>query len=147
MAFKHTLIALLCLAFLSWGNATKPTNPDDIKGYWYTSNREAVVEIYSRGDVYYGRIISLAKPLDKKGNPKTDRRNKDPELRDRPLIGLNTVYDLKYDASKKHWEGKVYIPLTGMEVEAIITLKDVSTMIIHGSKGGLKKSQTWERFK
>jgi uncharacterized protein (DUF2147 family) len=105
------------------------------------------VEIYEKDGLCYGKIISLSQPLDKKGEIKRDHRNKDVRLKNRPLIGINTVYNFKYHPSEQRWWGLIYIPLTGMEVEAIITLKNLNTMHIKGFMGSLRKTQVWTRAK
>ncbi len=142
---RFILLTIVPLFLFSAGNKERPVHANDIKGLWFTNEKEALVEVYENNLQYYGKVLSLAQPFDKKGHPKKDHRNKDPRLKERSLIGINTLYDLKYNAARQQWEGKVYIPLTGMEVDAVITLEDHNTMHIRGSFGGVRKTQVWVR--
>ncbi len=140
-------IKIIPLAFILSASTTIPVQRDDIKGIWVTTDSEAIVEVYKKNELYYGRVRWLSKPNDKHGNPKRDHRNKDPHLKNRPLLGMNTLYNLKFDAGKQQWEGKVYVPLVGLEVRAVVNLKDKNTMRIRGYYGGMRKTQIWTRVK
>ncbi len=144
--FRLILYSLFCLRFIGSGNLLT-TDQNGIVGFWNTDDDEALVQVFQNEGLYFGKVITLARPLDSKGNPKKDRHNKEPGLRDRTLVGIHTLYDLKFDQSEQSWKGKVYIPSVGFSANVIITLKDKNTMNVRGYLGKLTKTQVWKRVR
>lgn len=144
--FRLLLYPLFCLTFIITGNRTN-VDQNGIVGFWNTDDNEALVQVFQNEGLYFGKVIMLARPLDNKGNPKKDRHNKEPGLRDRTLVGIHTLYDLKFDQAEQNWKGKVYIPSVGFSANAIITLKDKNTMFVRGYLGKLTKTQVWKRVR
>lgn len=144
--FRLLLYPLFCLSIVFGGNLTT-ADQNGIVGFWNTDNDEALVQVFQKEELYFGKVITLARPLDSKGNPKKDRHNKEPALRDRPLVGIHTLYDLKFDQAEQSWKGKVYIPSVGFSANVVITLKDKNTMYVRGYLGRLTKTQVWKRVR
>lgn len=144
--FRLLLYPLFYLSFIISGN---PANVDQngIVGFWNTDDDEALVQVFQNEELYFGKVIMLSRPLDSKGNPKKDRHNQEPGLRDRTLVGIHTLYDLRFDQAEQNWKGKVYIPSVGFSANAVITLKDKNTMYVRGYLGKLTKTQVWKRVK
>ena len=78
----------------------------DPTGVWLVEGKVAV-ELFPCPDGLCGRIVGLAEPRDDHGQPKHDRRNPDPALRERPLCGLGVLSGLR-PVGPGHWEGGVF---------------------------------------
>jgi uncharacterized protein (DUF2147 family) len=76
-------------------------------GVWRMSNGKVTVRVVNCGPNLCGTIIALAKPLDKHGRPKVDKDNPNPALRNRPVIGLRILNDMR-PAGDNRWEGSIY---------------------------------------
>jgi uncharacterized protein (DUF2147 family) len=121
-------------------------NPDAILGVWRNSNNRAHIEIYRQGSRYYGKILWLKNQVDEYGKPKIDKRNPEPELRSRTLIGLVTLRDLEFDDGE--WSGGyIYNPGDGKEYNAFISLIDNNTIAVRGYVGIslFGKTDVWSR--
>ncbi|HLU62560.1 MAG TPA: DUF2147 domain-containing protein [Gammaproteobacteria bacterium] len=106
------LLALLLLP------AAQAQEPDDILGIWATERAEAHVEIFKRDDRYHGRITWLKEPFYPEGDaeagqPRRDRENEDPELREREIIGLEIVNGFRYVGKGRWTDGTIYDPENG----------------------------------
>ena len=103
-------------------------NPSDILGYWYNQEKTAKIKIFTvilNDQRYYvGKIVWLKKP-NINGKPKIDQRNPDEEKRNRPIMNLNILNDLKWDSEDKKWvDGKVYDPVIGSTYNCYASLVD-----------------------
>lgn len=103
-------------------------NPSDILGYWYNQEKTAKIKIFSvvikEQRYYVGKIVWLKKP-NINGKPKIDQRNPDEEKRNRPIMNLNILNDLKWDSEDKKWvDGKVYDPVIGSTYNCYASLVD-----------------------
>jgi uncharacterized protein (DUF2147 family) len=94
------------------------------------SNGKVTVKVSPCGDNLCGKIIDLAKPLDKNGNPKIDKENPDPALRSRPVIGLSLLQNMR-PAGEGQWEGAIYNPDDGRTYDAKMTI-DGNVMKVKG---------------
>lgn len=101
MATRHLALPALLLALLA-GRAEAA----DPRGVWLVENKVAV-EIFPCTEGLCGRIVGLADPRDRSGQPKHDRRNPDPALRQRPLCGLGVLSGLR-PAGPDRWEGGTF---------------------------------------
>jgi uncharacterized protein (DUF2147 family) len=141
--FAIAASAIFCLA------AATPASAGDPRGNWMTENGKAKIAIVSCGGNLCGNIVALTEPNDPAtGKPKTDRNNADAAKRDRPLVGVQIVIDMKPDAADK-WTGQVYNAEDGKTYSGSITLVNASTLTLQGcALGGLIcKNQTWTRTK
>ncbi len=95
----------------------KTINPDEaakanlICGKWQSSEKNLTVEVYPYKNTFKAKIIwfsggvSKTKPME----TITDIKNPNSALRNRKVLGLNVVENLKYNASSNSWEGgKIY---------------------------------------
>jgi uncharacterized protein (DUF2147 family) len=124
------------------------SNPDAIVGIWKNSTGKGHIQIYKNNSRYYGRIIWLKDSNDTNGKPKMDRKNSDPSLRQKPLLGLLMLRDFEYDDGE--WtNGRIYNPSDGKQYKAYMKLEDTNTLIVHGYIGfsWIGKSDTWTRVK
>src|SRR5215217_2150749 len=85
---------------------------DDILGKWISANKEGQIEIYKKGDKYFGKLAWIKEPNDDKGKPKLDVKNPNASLRSRTLLGLEILKDFNFDDNQ--WaDGTIYDPQTG----------------------------------
>ena len=108
---RWLIALLLCLpmALRAQGAA------DDIVGDWLVASRDAVVRIAERNGVYDGTLVWLLHDkygiedgAARYGHPVLDEHNPDPALRNRPLLGLTILTNLKYDGAGNWDHGHVY---------------------------------------
>ncbi len=112
---------VLCVVALAAGAAEDPG--DAILGLWLTApgeNGQARVEITRNGDHYDGRIVWLEQPDfppddpdGMAGKPKVDRENPDPDLRARPILGLEMVRGFEWAGDQSWSGGTIYDPESG----------------------------------
>jgi uncharacterized protein (DUF2147 family) len=148
--FVVAVRVILAFNVLVQGATAGAGTADDITGEWQTGNGDAVVKVFEKNGMYYGKVISLSQPLDKHGQPKRDRKNTNPELRNRPQLGMLVLYGLKFNAKQNCWDkGKVYVPSLGKEANVIVTLETNDTLRIRGFLGNEKlgHTQLWTRKK
>lgn len=119
-----------------------------IVGRWANATGEAHIDIFKKGDKYFGKIVWLKNPKDEKGKVKTDYKNPEPALTSRPVLGLEILKDFKYEEGK--WKGgKIYDPKTGKTYSCTITPKGTNLISIRGYIGIslIGRSETWKRVK
>jgi len=96
--------SLLCLLLA----APAAAQDDPAFGFWRTESGAAVVAVAPCGAQACGTIVSLAEPTFADGAPKTDRRNPDPALRDRPVCGMALMGGFDRDAPGVWSGGEIY---------------------------------------
>lgn len=116
---------------------------EKIEGFWLTGERNSKIEIYQKGDRYFGKVVWLDQSTDKKGNPVTDRNNPDKNLRNRQLIGIDMLEDLQYRNGK--WHGKIYAPKRGLTMDVVIVAKEKDKLELNISYQGFTRQQIWTR--
>jgi uncharacterized protein (DUF2147 family) len=119
------------------GAETTPT------GTWIMNNGKVTVEVANCGANYCGTIVAMAKPLDKKGRPKVDKHNPNPSLRNRPVIGLRILNNMK-PAGTDRWEGTIYNADDGRTYSSTMKLSGKS-MKVKGCVLFVCKSMTFNR--
>jgi uncharacterized protein (DUF2147 family) len=138
------LFSLIALCLLVWAAFT----PDDILGVWKNGTGKGHIQIFKSNGKYYGKIIWLKDANDETGQPKKDRKNPEPSLRNRPLVGLMMLRGFRYD--DEEWTGGlVYNPSDGNEYKAYIKMKDRNTLTVRGYVGFsiFGKTDTWTRVR
>jgi hypothetical protein len=118
-------------------------NADDIIGKYHLPNN-LDVEFFKENGTYSGKIIALNGYED--GRTK-DSKNSDSSLKNRDLLGLIIIKNLKFDPEKKEWvDGEMYGPDKGIHVNLEVTeLKDDKITVI-GSKFLFWKTLTWKKI-
>jgi uncharacterized protein (DUF2147 family) len=90
--------------------------PSDILGSWKTAGGDSRLEFFRCGEKICGKIVWLKEPayLDKKDGPvgttKVDRKNPNPALRKRPILGLQVMKGLKAKGNNRWGMGPATIP-------------------------------------
>jgi uncharacterized protein (DUF2147 family) len=136
---RQTCLLLLALAILFPVRPAHASERDAIVGSWNTEEHDAVIAIFKCGGKYCGRIKWIREPNytaednnGKSGLPKVDNRNPNPDLRDRPLVGLEMMYDFAY-AGRNIWKGgRIYSPDNGKTYSGTITLISPDALHLRG---------------
>ena len=120
----------------------------EICGKWLEEQKKSHIEIYkTQEDIYEGKIVWLAEPLDENGNLKKDKENPDPKLREQPLNGLIIIKDLKYLNDNEWGDGEIYDARSGKTYSLNATLKDENKLFMRGYIGFsfIGKTTSWTR--
>ena len=89
----------------------KAQKADDIIGKYRMPN-DLDIEIFKKGDKYYGKVIALNNW--ENGQTK-DYKNPDESKRNEPLLGKVIITGLEFDREEKEWvNGTLYGPDKGM---------------------------------
>jgi uncharacterized protein (DUF2147 family) len=124
-------------------------NAPCIAGTWVNDDATARILIYpAKGGQYAGKVIWLKEP-NYHGKPKTDYRNPDQKLRNRPIIGLVVLKGFKGDSGTTFDGGTIYDPKNGKTYDCKITCRDGGkTLSIRGYIGisMIGRSTTWSRL-
>lgn len=145
---KNFIVTSLTLLSLCFSGIAQEFKADDILGQWYTEEGKSVVEIFKKGDKYFGKILWLKEPNDKNGKPLKDTKNPDEKLRSRTIKGITFMFDFEFDDDE--WEdGKVYDPESGNTYSGTITLESKDIMNLRGYVGFsmFGRTSTWVRKK
>lgn len=115
---------------------------DPILGKWENPSGEGRIEIYKKGEKFYGKLYWVKHP-DKK-----DEKNPDPAQRSRKIQGLEILNGFVKD-SKTYVDGTIYDPKSGKTYSCKMTLKGDDKLDIRGYIGIslLGRSETWKRIK
>ncbi len=112
-------------------------------GVWKLNSGKVTVRIMPCGASLCGAIVGLAKPLDKKGRPKVDKENPNESLRNRPLIGLPILANMK-PAGENIWQGTIYNADDGRTYSSYMKLSGHS-MKVKGCVGPFCKTMVFVR--
>ena len=106
---RAALLLSTLLALVGPGGKASAAVP---QGVWMVDGR-AALQIYDCNGLMCGRLRWLDTPRDARGEPKRDKNNPDPTLRQRGLCGLTLLWDLR-PAGPDRWEGgHFYNPESG----------------------------------
>jgi uncharacterized protein (DUF2147 family) len=124
---------------------TQTAERSDFTGVWLTDKGDGAAEIRPCGEGLCGYIYSILAVPDP-SLPARDNRNEKPELRKRPLCGLQIMGGLKKVSSDAFGDGWVYDPETGKQYSVEITLSG-STLAVRGYIGTklMGKTVQWSR--
>jgi len=101
-----TKVIFILICFLAARNHSYAQGaPDRIIGLYWSPKKDAKIEIYKKGDRFFGRSVWLAAP-------KKDIANPDKLLRQRDVLGVDLLTNFRYDA-EDYTGGKVYDPANG----------------------------------
>jgi uncharacterized protein (DUF2147 family) len=112
-------------------------------GIWKLDSGKVTVQIAPCGPNLCGAIVGLAKPLNKKGEPKLDKKNPNEALRNRPLIGLTILANMKPSGENK-WKGTIYNADDGRTYSSYMKLSG-SNMNVKGCVGPFCKTMVFIR--
>ncbi len=144
------LSAALCVAWaLAAISATAAARSLD--GRWLTQEGRAIVEIApckGGGKAHCGAIVWVKDPISPDtGKPRRDIHNPDESLQRRPIIGLQSLWNIVPN-TEGTWNAVSYDPRNGEEHEITMTPNaDGSKVVLKGcGLGGLIcRSQVWTK--
>jgi len=138
----------LLVLFSTLSLFAKAQNKDAILGKWINSTGEAHLEIFKRGDKYFGKLVWIKEPKGTEGVVKTDLKNPDPSLRTKPILGMEILKNFVYDDGK--WtDGSIYDPKSGKTYSCNMTIKENGQLNMRGYIGIslIGRSEVWKRVK
>lgn len=151
------LLILLTSVVLAGPSMALGADEDAIVGTWLTAEAEdgrAHVQIVKDGDSYRGTIVWLELPTYPEDDPggmpgqtRIDRENPDPDLRDRPILGLEIVSGFEPTGDGRWGNGTIYDPANGKTYKCKAKLSDPDTLKVRGFIGVslLGRTEVWTR--
>lgn len=144
-AFWRALVAgTMMLASSSFAQASG--GPD---GIWYTKGEESIIKVHpcsADAGSLCGTLVWLKEPNDASGSPKVDKLNKDPAKKNRPMLGLDILLNMK--TADDHLKGKAYNPEDGKLYDITFKVKDDETADLRGCVlGFLCQTEVFTRAK
>ncbi len=119
-----------------------------ITGVWFSGEKNSKIEItQDENGLFVGHIIWLEEPNTKDGKPKTDLKNPEVKLQNKPMVGLQVISELKYDGKDKYSNGKIYDPQAGKTYSVRAEILNNSTLSLRGYIGIplAGRTDTWTR--
>jgi uncharacterized protein (DUF2147 family) len=123
---------------------------EQITGIWLTAEKDGKIKVYKKGNKYYGKIIWINESVGPDGKTKLDVNNPDPNKRSRPIVGMNIVEGLEWDAEAQEWnEGEIYDPQSGSTYSVYAEMINENRLFIKGYIGFslLGRSTEWTRIR
>ena len=115
--------------------------PIDILGSWKPDGRDSKLELFRCGEKICGKIVWLKVPnyIDSEDGPvgttKVDRKNPDPALRNRPILGLQVIKGLTAKGNNRWENGTCYDPETGKSYKCKMRLASPDRLELRGYIG------------
>ncbi|HEX8533781.1 MAG TPA: DUF2147 domain-containing protein [Allosphingosinicella sp.] len=136
MTMRHILLVLALFA------APAAAQAADVTGNWLTGDKSALVVIARCGEALCGTIAKVL--IERPGYPKTDVRNPDPKLRNRPIEGLRILSGFSRRGDK--WEGgRIYDPRSGKSYASKMALNSDGSLNVSGCIPIFCKTVRWTR--
>ncbi|WP_207425581.1 DUF2147 domain-containing protein [Pedobacter sp. SYSU D00535] len=138
-------LATVLLLFTALGVAAQ--SADAVLGKWQSGHGSGRIQIYKKGDKYFGKLIWLKEPRDENGRPKVDINNPNEKLRGQPIVGLEVLRNFQYRGNGVWSGGSVYDPKSGNTYNCQMALDGPDKLDIRAFFGItlLGKTETWTR--
>ena len=116
-------------------------------GQWYAEGGAAEVAVEPCGPELCGRVVWLRSPLEDDGCDLRDRKNPDPALRQRPVVGLEILRGLTARPDGTWTGGHIYDPSSGNTYTCHLALDGEDRLRLRGYLGIplLGRTATWIR--
>lgn len=131
-----TITLLLAAAAAAFGAGS-----GDETGIWKTEGGDSLLEVFRCGDKICGTIVWLKVPkyVDRQDGPvgkvKTDRKNPDPSLRNRPILGLQVMKGFTVKGVNRWVRGTCYNPENGKSYKSKMYLASPNRLEVRGYIG------------
>lgn len=140
---------LLSCIFLTFSSGALAQQSDKILGTWLTEDKDGKIEVFKKGDQYFGKIIWIKNNTNKDGSsPKLDINNPDEDKRSTPIIGTIILKKLEWDSDDQEWDdGEIYDPKSGNTYDVYAKLESENRLYLKGYIGIslLGRSTYWTR--
>ena len=146
-AFAIFRVASLAIVALGGFDASA-AGPADVVGVWLNPKGTTRVRISPCGSALCGNIVWMQIPNNPQtGEPLTDRNNPDPANRNRPILGLQIITDLKPGHAAGEWTARLYSPNDGTTHDASFLMDGPNSIKMEGCMmaGLVCRSQAWTR--
>ncbi|MEB0262822.1 MULTISPECIES: DUF2147 domain-containing protein [unclassified Mucilaginibacter] len=104
-----------------------------ICGKWESQAKTLRILVYTENSEFKAKVIWFS---DTEGKPMgywKDKKNPDPKLRNRTILGMSILRDLKYNSDKGTWEnGMVYDSKHGKEWNASASIEKSGLLKVRG---------------
>ncbi|KAF0178599.1 MAG: sterol desaturase family protein [Hyphomonadaceae bacterium] len=142
--------ALLVGALLLGGAATdaRAEATQSIAGDWATRGFGSLVRFSAcqgAPDTLCGRIIWLWEIADERARPRNDRRNPDPALRNRSLVGVEIIRGMRETSPGVWTGGSLYNPDDGRTYTGEIRLRNGALVLKGCALNIVCQTQTWRK--
>ena len=117
------LITLFLIIIPFIFNTVVYSQKTSIEGAWANSLGTEKIEIYRKGDHYFGKIIWLKDSVDKEQHSLKDVHNPDETQKNKPLIGLELLKNLEPAGPNVWRNGTFYDPGSGRTYNCQIALR------------------------
>jgi uncharacterized protein (DUF2147 family) len=113
----------------------------DVVGSWTTDGGDSRLELFRCGEKICGKVVWLKEPNYSKskdgpvGTTKVDRKNPNPALRSRPILGLQVMKGLTPKGANRWGNGTCYDPETGKSYKCKMHLASPSRLELRGYIG------------
>ena len=113
----------------------------DILGPWKSDGGDSRLELFKCGERICGKIVWLKVPnyIDRTDGPvgktKVDRKNPNPALRNRPIIGLQVIKGFTPTGINRWGSGTCYNPETGKSYKCTMKLASPNRLKLRGYIG------------
>ena len=145
---KFPLMMLKTFVFILLSSITLlAQNADVVLGVWKNGEGTGMVQIYKKGDKYFGKIVWLKVVNDPDGTPRKDLNNPEEKLRTRPIKGLENLTGFAFKGDNKWEDGSIYDPKTGNNYSSTMKLVDENTLEVRGFIGVslFGRTDVWKR--
>lgn len=126
----------------------------DIAGTWLTEGGASKIRLepcaQAGAGALCGKLVWLREPNDPKtGGPVTDRRNPDPALKGRALLGVVLISGIKPGEEAGEWTARAYNADDGKTYDVTLKLQEDGNLELEGcGLGGIVcQGETWTRTK
>lgn len=115
---------------------------DQIVGTYWSPKKDGKIEIYKKGNKYFGKIKEGKNPQRK------DFKNPDASLRERLVVGLEFLTDFVFNGDNSWTDGKIYDPESGKTYSCNMSLDDKNNLKVRGYIGVslLGRTEVFERI-
>ncbi|MCU0467371.1 MAG: DUF2147 domain-containing protein [Arcicella sp.] len=137
---KTIIASIIVLMHFGIKASESTSNSDVIIGEWYSDTKDGKIEIFKKGDKYYGKLVWI------KNENVTDWQNPNPKLRSQKILGLTILKDFSYN--KNSWDGgTIYDPNSGKTYSCFLKLNEKNELVVRGYIGVsfIGRSSIWTR--
>lgn len=125
------------------------TSGQSIVGKWKTiddntEKERSVVEIYKKGDAYFGKILKLNRDPGEDPNPVCDDCDEDDPRYNEPIIGMEIIRNMKPDGDE-FADGDILDPENGSVYKCRLWVED-GDLMVRGYVAFFFRTQTWKKY-